>query len=84
MNGKPDLKPFTVFHKSIMKAQRILSNKGGGCRTTFFCNLCSCTRDELVSFKIGDLEVNKDAFIIKCDFVIDAALLEELELELGD
>jgi len=39
VNGEPDLMPFRVVHNSDMKAQWILSNKGGGCRTTLFFTL---------------------------------------------
>jgi hypothetical protein len=54
-NGEPELRPFNLTHNSDMKAAWYLSNRGGGCKTTeFFCTLCSCTRDKLVSFNVGE------------------------------
>jgi len=51
----PKLMPFEVSHTTDMKAAWYLSNKGGGCKTkNFFCHLCSCTRNSLVSYSVGD------------------------------
>ena len=42
---EPALRPFTVTHGSDMKAQWMLSNRGGGCKNKrFFCTFCSCTK----------------------------------------
>jgi hypothetical protein len=45
VNGELDLKPFTVLHNSDMKAQWILFNKGGGCRTKCFFELYVCAQE---------------------------------------
>jgi hypothetical protein len=59
-NGEPALRPFNLTHNSDMKAAWYLSNRGGGCKTTeFFCTICSCTRDELVFFKVEEARCNR-------------------------
>jgi hypothetical protein len=92
-DGEPALKPFSVTHNSDMKAAWYLSNKGGGCKTKhFFCTLCSCSRDQLLSFKIGENRCERCKRRNKrkcfhhdvCDSIKVEALLQELEAELGD
>jgi hypothetical protein len=87
------LKPFNLTHNSDMKAAWYLSNRGGGCKTTeVFCTVCSCTRDRLTSYNIGELccERCKQRGKCKCyhhsvcDSVTVAALLSDLESELGE
>ncbi len=52
----PKLKPFKLTHNVDMKAAWYLSGKGGGCKTkTYFCHLCSCTKESLVRYTIGHL-----------------------------
>jgi hypothetical protein len=82
VNGEPDLMPFKVVHNSDMKAQWILSNKGGGCRTTRFFALFAPAREinryrsRLVTcFAIVASDGGSvDVFIIRC------AILLELQL----
>jgi len=51
----PKLMPFTVAYNNDLKATWYLSNKGGGCKNkTHFCHLCSCTKDSLTYFNVGD------------------------------
>jgi len=59
-NGMPALMPFHVTHNSDLEAAWHLSNKGGGCKLTkFFCLLCSCSRDQLVLFNVGEHHCNR-------------------------
>jgi hypothetical protein len=92
-DGMPALRPFNVVHNSDMKAAWYLSGRGGGCKSTnFFCLLCSCSKDQLVSFKVGDQRCDRCQRRNKpkcyhhpvCDSVQVAALLSELESELGE
>jgi len=85
---EPALRPFTVTHGSDMKAQWMLSNRGGGCKNKrFFCTFCSCTKENLLSYReLADRcdrckRRNKD----RCyhhdvlDTITVTRLLEELE-----
>jgi hypothetical protein len=92
-DGEPALMPFNVTHNSDMKAAWYLTNKGGGCKTKhFFCTLCSCTRNQLVSFNIDESQCarckrrNKQKCFHHdvCDSVKVEELLQELEADLGD
>ena len=52
-NGNPALRPFVVTHTTDLKASWHLSNRGGGCKNkTFFCTLCPCTKNSLISYKV--------------------------------
>ena len=92
-DGELELKPFNVTHNSDMKAAWYLSNRGGGCKTTtFFCTLCPCTKDTLISFKVDDLRCDccnrgkksKCYHHDVCDSITVSRLLSDLEAELGD
>lgn len=48
VDGEPAFRPFQLTPNSDMKAQL---GRDGECRTTeFFCTLCFCTRDILISY----------------------------------
>jgi hypothetical protein len=92
LNGEPALTPFTVTHSSDMKAAWYLSNQGGSCKTTeFFCTLCSCTEDKLMSYNIDELRCDCCKKLDKhncyhhavCDSITVEALLSDLNYELG-
>ena len=93
VDGEPQLKPFNVTHNSDMKAAWYLSNRGGGCKSTnFFCTLCSCTRDTLLSYNVEGSRCNRCKKRGKrkcyhhsvCDSVTVESLMHDLESELGD
>jgi len=51
----PQLQPFLVSFPQDMKSAQITSKKGGCCKTKkFFCHLCACTKNNLVSFNVGE------------------------------
>ncbi len=88
----PKLMPFNVTHTPDLKGAWFLCGRGGGCKNKkHFCHLCSCTKDSLTSYKIGNLRCNRCKRRNKskcyhhpvCDTVNVAALLELLEEELG-
>jgi hypothetical protein len=93
LDGESALKPFNLTHNSDMKAAWYLSNRGGGGKSAeFFCTLCSCTRDTLLLYNMGDLHCDRckrrgkskcyhhDA----CDSVTVSELLFDLQAELGE
>jgi hypothetical protein len=93
VNGMPALQPFNVLHNSDKKAAWYLSNRGGGCKSTFFfCLLCSCSRDQLVSYKVGEHRChrckgrnkNKCYHHCVCDSIQVPVLRDNLNNELGD
>lgn len=93
MNGLPALRPFHVLHNSDQKAAWYLSNRCGGCKSTyFFCLLCSCSRDQLVSYNVGEQRCNRCKQCNRpkcyhhcvCDLIQVSALLSDLEKELGN
>jgi hypothetical protein len=93
VNGMPALQPFNVVHNSDQKAAWYLSNRGGGCKSTFFfCLFCSCSQHQLVSYKVGEHHCNhckrrnknKCYHHCVCDSIQVPVLLDNLNNELGD
>ncbi len=92
-DGMPALQPFQVLHNSDLKAAWYLSDRGGGCKTTkYFCTLCCCSKDELVSYKSGEQRCDRCKRRNKekcyhhpvCDTVQVSVLLSQLEDQLGE
>jgi hypothetical protein len=70
-----------------MKSAQITSKNGGCYKTkTFFCHLCSCTKDSLVSFKVEDFRCDrcKKNDRVKCyhNDVCDSTTTRQLLLDL--
>jgi len=50
---RSQLMPFTILYCNDLKGTWYLTGKGGGCKNkTFFCHLCSCTKDTLVHYQV--------------------------------
>jgi hypothetical protein len=89
---EPALQPFLLTHTSDMKAQWLLSNRGGGCKNKrFFCTFCSCPKEKLEAYKEKEDHCNRCIQRGKakcyhhdvCDTITTSALLEELNSVLG-
>jgi hypothetical protein len=88
-NDGPKLQPFGISFPQDMKSAQITSKKGGCCKTKkFFCHLCACTSDTLVSFNVGELRCDwcKRRDIEKCYHhdVMESTLTEQLLHDLQD
>jgi len=56
----PRLLPFTVTHTPDLKGAWFLSNRGGGCKNKKqFCHLCSCTKDSLTHYSVGNFRCDR-------------------------
>jgi hypothetical protein len=90
--NEPALRPFVVTHTTDLKASWYLSYRGGGCKNkNFFCTLCPCTRNSLISYKVDNWRCNrckrkgnnKCYHHEVCDSISVEYLLQCLEDELG-
>jgi hypothetical protein len=88
----PKLHPFSVTHNTDLKAAWYLSDRGGGCKNkTFFCHLCDCTKNTLVSYNVNELRCDRCKRRGKpkcyhhkvCDEVYVNAMVDDLEQQLG-
>ncbi len=88
-NGEPKLQPFIISYPQDMKSAQITSKKGGCCKTKrFFCHLCSCTKDRLVSFNVNEFRCDrcKRKGRLKCYHheMCDSTTTKELLLDLEE